>query len=99
MEGLEIVENGVADALPPLFDTEAHLGAGALRRLSRLQQRVEGATDVAQAAINAHTAARQAYEEAFLAACEDAQIFVPPGPHDVDIDWASGAVRFTVKQQ
>jgi len=22
---------------------------------------------------------------------------VPPGPHDVDIDWASGEVRFILK--
>ena len=103
MAEIEIVENGTLGSpqspiLPPLeLHPEQRLGGGALRRLSRLQQRVEGATEVAQAAINAHTVVRQTYEQAFLAACEDAQIFVPPGPHDVDIDWASGEVRFILK--
>lgn len=85
--------NGIAHLLAD-EDHEPRLGPGALRRLQRLQQRVEGATEVAQAAVNAHTAARDAYESAFTAACEDNGIGVPPGPHDVDIDWYSGAVRF-----
>jgi hypothetical protein len=91
----DIIENGVVD-LATLRQAEEgpRLGPGALRRLQRLQQRVEGATEVAQAAINAHTNARDAYEHAFTAACEDTGIDVPPGPHDVDIDWYSGTVRF-----
>lgn len=75
-------------------DNEPRLGHGALRRLQRLQQRVEGATEVAQAAVNAHAAARDAYEATFTAACEDTGIAIPPGPHEVDIDWYSGTVRF-----
>jgi len=96
---MEIIEaeatNGVVD-VQQLREIEVgpRLGPGALRRLQRLQQRVEGATEVAQAAVNAHTAARDAYEAAFTAACEDSDIPIPPGPHEVDIDWYSGAVRF-----
>ena len=90
---VEIIENGVAE-----FAVVPTLPPGALRRLSRLQARVDGATDVAQAAINAHTAARGVYQQAFLAACEDAGITVPDGEHEVDIDWRNGAVRFTPKR-
>jgi len=99
MDGTEIVENMNGQiGMPPMeLRPEQRLGGGALRRLGRLQARVDGATEVAQAAINAHTTTRQAYEQAFLAACEDAQIYVPPGPHDVDIDWATGEVRFILK--
>jgi hypothetical protein len=88
------VQNGVVDVHELLEREQPRLGPGSLRRLQRLQQRVEGATEVAQAALNAHTAARDAYESAFTAACEDSGIAVPPGPHEVDIDWYSGAVRF-----
>jgi hypothetical protein len=73
------------------------LGPRALARLQRLQSRVDGATEVAQAAINAHQAARDTYQRAFLEYCEDAEIAVPPGEHGVDIDWASGAVSFIPK--
>jgi hypothetical protein len=74
-----------------------HLGLAACRRLQRLQAQVDGATQVAQAVINAHQMLRDGYERAFREACEDANVDIPPGPHDVDIDWATGSVRFTPK--
>lgn len=70
----------------------------ALRRLARLGAAVEGATDVAQAAINAHTTRRTAYQQAFEAACEDVGLPIPQGPHDIGIDWNTGAVTFTPQQ-
>jgi hypothetical protein len=85
--------NGIAE-IHELHDEQPRLGAGALRRLQRLANRVEGATEVAQAALGAHQVARDAYEQAFTAACEDTGIAIPPGPNDVDIDWYSGAVKF-----
>ena len=94
---MEIVtDNGAIDVhdLMQEVNAEPRLGPGALRRLQRMQAQVDGATSVAQAAVNAHQAARDAYEAAFTAACEDAGVGIPPGPHDVDIDWYSGAVRF-----
>lgn len=68
------------------------------RRLMRLGAELAGAATVAQAAVNAHRAASEAYERAFIEACEDHGIVIPPGPHDVSIDWATGAVTFTPKQ-
>jgi hypothetical protein len=76
-------------------EREPRLGPGALRRLARLGAAVEGATDVAQAAISAHSVRRSAYQQAFEAACEDVGLQIPPGPHEVGIDWATGAVTFT----
>jgi hypothetical protein len=89
--------NGIAAAIEQELVSRPALGAGALRRLQRLQARMDGATEVAQAAVNTHQAARDAYQSAFVAACEDSSIDIPPGPHDVDIDWTSGAVRFIPK--
>lgn len=71
------------------------LGPRALARLSKLQARLSGATDVAQAAVNAQQVARDTYQSVFLEYCEDYGIAVPPGPHGVDIDWHTGEVRFT----
>lgn len=97
----EIVENGVdwgtkAELLAkPEPELEPRLLPGSLRRLARLQAVVQGATDVAQAAINAHEAARTNYRQAFEAAAEDAGIRIPPGAHDVQIDFVTGQVMFT----
>ena len=89
--------NGVTELAEQLPEPQLRLGTVALRRLQRLQARVDGATEVAQAAINAHNAQREAYQAAFLAACEDSGIEVPPGPHDVDIDWVTGRLHFVPK--
>lgn len=70
----------------------------ALRRLARLGAAVEGATDVAQAAINAHSTRKAAYQQAFEAACEDVGLQIPSGPHDIGIDWATGVVTFIPQQ-
>lgn len=98
----EIIENGhVEEQLPDFgrpYEALPTLPQGALRRLRVLQANVEGATEVAQAAVNAHTSRRTAYQQAFEAACEDAGISVPPGDHDVQIDWATGDVQFRPKQ-
>ena len=98
MEPVEVVDTPVwngktVNLAPPI----GHLSAAPLRRLQRLQARLDGATEVAQAAITAHNAARDVYQAAFLAACEDSEIEVPPGPHDVEIDWTTGAVKFVPK--
>jgi hypothetical protein len=94
----EIIENGhVEEQLPEFskpYEALPTLAAGALRRLSRMGAGVEGATEVAQAAIAAHDQRRKAYQQAFEAACEDAGVAIPPGEHDVQIDWQSGEVRF-----
>lgn len=95
---MEVVDSPVWDGKVVIpLPSGPRLGAAPLRRLQRLQMRVDGATDVAQAAINAHTAARDSYQAAFIAACEDSDIDIPPGPHDVEIDWDTGEVRFTPK--
>ena len=104
----EIVENGHVEEHLPGVGTPAEfqqayqalpvLPQGALKRLARLGAAVEGATEVAQAAINAHQQRRNAYQQAFEAACEDASIPIPPGEHDVQIDWATGDVHFVAKQ-
>jgi hypothetical protein len=70
----------------------------ALRRLARLGAAVEGATDVAQAAINAHATRRTAYQQAFEAACGDEGRQFAPGRHDIAIDWTTGVVTFTPQQ-
>jgi len=100
----EIIENGHQSDLEELPDFKPYealpaLPQGALRRLSRLGAGVEGSAEVAQAAVNAHQARRMAYQQAFEAACEDAGIPIPPGEHDVDIDWNTGDVRFKARQQ
>jgi len=99
MQDIEIIENGHVEepdfARP--YEALPALPQGALRRLRVLQANVEGATEVAQAAVNAHTSRRTAYQQAFEAACEDAGIAIPQGDHDVEIDWASGDVRFRPK--
>jgi len=99
----EIIENGHHNALGPYRDTlpldaPPRLGPGPLRRLARLGAGVEGATEVAQAAIAAHDRRRREYQQAFEAACEDGGISIPPGEHDVQIDWSSGEVRFVPHQ-
>jgi hypothetical protein len=86
--------NGVTE-LPTL--RLPRLPSVALQRLQRLQARVDGATEVAQVAVNAHNAVRDAYQSAFVAACEDVDIAIPSGPHEADIDWATGEVRFIPK--
>ena len=95
----EIIENGhqsVSEAIMQASDAlhQPRLAAGSLRRLARQGAGVEGATEVAQAALNVQTQRRQAYQQAFEAACEDAGIQIPPGEHDIQIDWTSGEVRF-----
>jgi len=98
MESIEApVQNGIAEAIEQGLVSRPTLSAAALRRLQRLQMRLDGATEVAQAAVNAHQASRDAYQSAFVAACEDSSIDIPPGPHDVEVDWNSGAVRFVPK--
>jgi hypothetical protein len=96
----EIIENGHAEEMLPGFkqyEALPSLPLSALRRLRVLAERLEGATEVAQAAINAHTQRRLVYQQAFEAACEDAAISIPPGEHDVQIDWTNGGVRFVPK--
>jgi len=102
MHETEIIENGqvAEERLPdfsPQYEALPVLPPGALRRLRLLAESLQGATEVAQAAINAHTTRRTAYQQAFEAACEDAGISIPPGEHDAQIDWASGDVRFQAK--
>lgn len=89
--------NGLAEILK---DTEPspRLPDVCTRRLQRLQFELTGASAVAQAAVNAHNTSRDAYERAFMEACEDYGIQIPPGPHDVAIDWRTGGVTFTPKQ-
>src|SRR5215831_11254455 len=97
---IEVTPNGTQGfptpplAVPPAQEVPK-LPQGALRRLWRLQGLLEGASEVAQAAVNAHTTRRTAYQQAFEAACEDAGVQIPPGDHDVNIDWTTGDVRFT----
>jgi hypothetical protein len=95
----EIIENGHQSASEAIMAASEpysapRLQAGQLRRLARMGAGVEGATEVAQAAIAAHNQRRQAYQQAFEAACEDVGITIPPGEHDVQIDWGTGEVRF-----
>jgi hypothetical protein len=65
-----------------------------LRRMERLHARAEGAQAVAQAAEAAFRALTEQYAAALRAACEDADIALPPpdAPINVSIDWATGAV-------
>lgn len=97
----EIIDNGHVEEELPEFTRQYQalpaLPSAALRRLRLLAESLAGATEVAQAAINAHTTRRTAYQQAFEAACEDCGIPIPPGEHDVQIDWASGDVRFQAK--
>jgi hypothetical protein len=94
---VEVVDSPVWDG-KVVIPLNPRLGSSAVRRLQRLQSEVDGATAVAQAAINVHQAKRDAYQAAFLSACEDADIDVPhDGPYDVDIDWSTGEVRFIAK--
>jgi hypothetical protein len=97
----EIVENGHVEEQLPEFQQQYQalpvLPQGALKRLHRMAAGLEGATEVAQAALNAHNQQRQMYQRAFEAACEDASIPIPPGEHDVQIDWGTGDVRFVSK--
>jgi len=96
---IEVTPNGQSFPTPPLTAPPAEaspkLPMGALRRLWRLQGLLERASEGAQAAVNAHTTRRTAYQGAFEAACEDAGVQIPPGDHDVNIDWTTGDVRFT----
>ena len=92
---MEVVENGLVEILKE--EPVGQLPPVVRRRLRILQAEVDGATKVAQAAVNAHTALRDAYQQAFVAACEDYGIDVPQGPHDVDVDWMTGRVRFIPK--
>ncbi len=90
----EIVDiNGVV-AREEILEEPPRLKPGALRRLYRLAARVEGSAEAAQAAINVHSQVRQVYQDAFEQACEDASIPIPPGEHDVQIDWTTGNVGF-----
>jgi len=97
----EIIENGHVEESASDFSRQYEalpsLPLGPLRRLRLLAESLAGATEVAQAAINAHTSRRVAYQQAFEAACEDCGIAIPPGEHDVQIDWVSGDVRFVPK--
>ena len=97
---MQDLDNGVVSALGDVLDTQPlevapKLPTGALRRLWRLGLLLEGAASAAQAAMNVHGQHRQAYQQAFEGACEDAGVAIPPGEYDVQIDWASGEVRFT----
>jgi hypothetical protein len=99
MHAVNELTNGelrIAEAIDSL--DQIVLRSAALHRLARLAAQVEGATEVAQAAINAHATRRAAYQEAFEAACEDVGLPIPPGPHNIGIDWATGAVTFTPQQ-
>lgn len=99
----EIIENGVDRIVEEKLYEKPYealpvLPQGALRRLWRMSVTLEGATAVAQAAMNIHQAQRAGYQQAFEAACEDASIQIPPGEHDVQIDWQTGDVKFTERQ-
>jgi hypothetical protein len=87
----EIIENGTlaTDALEA-----RRLPPAALPRLQMLQARLQGATDVAQAAINAHTTVRAQYTEALSTWCLAAGIEIPQWEHEAEIDWTTGEVRF-----
>jgi hypothetical protein len=100
----DIIENGHQSALEELPDFKPYealpvLPQGALRRLWRLQVALNGATEVAQAALNVHQAHQSSYRQAFEAACEDAGIPIPEGEQDVQIDWNTGDVAFTPRQR
>jgi len=98
----EIIENGHVEehryACDPPYEALPALPQGALRRLARLGASVEGATEVAQAAIAAHQQRRVSYQQAFEAACEDAGIAIPPGDREVVINWNTGEVTFKERQ-
>jgi len=79
---------------PPLEPVERRLGPGTLRRLQLMQVALDGATEIAQAAVDKHQARKAEYQRAFEAACEDADILIPSGENDVQINWATGEVRF-----
>jgi hypothetical protein len=70
------------------------LSPGALRRLARFQARLEGAQSALQAAETVVRALNEQYREAVGAALEDAGIGMPGQPAKLDIDWATGEVRF-----
>jgi len=94
MEAIES-ENGLVEILKA--DNDNFLPPVVRRRLRILQAEVNGATKVAQSAINTHTGLREQYETAFKEACEDYGIPMPDGPHDVDINWVTGQVKFIPK--
>ena len=100
----EIIENGQvleqsdwSSKAALLQQEQPRLQAGSLKRLARLQAVLQGATDVAQAAVNAQQTARTNYQQAFEEAAENEGIAIPPGPHDVNIDFATGQVAFVPK--
>jgi len=65
-----------------------------VRRLMKLQARAEGATQVAQAAVNAAQAAQQALAIAVQEACLDEGLKVP-SEATADIDWKTGEITIT----
>ena len=84
---------------PHVLDVPARtirLSPAALKRLARLQARLEGATAVAQAAIAsaqaAHQAAQASLQQALTEECQDEGLAIPAGGGGVDIDWRSGQV-------
>jgi len=92
---MEVTENGLVEVLKePAVPV---LPPGALRRLRLAQSKLAGAAEVAEAAMHAHRLALAQYEEMFKNFCEDFSIYVPPGPHEVAIDWATGMVSFNPK--
>jgi hypothetical protein len=100
MDTREIVEkfaekNGHARVEPAVDAVHTpRLSPQSLRRLFRLQAKLDGATVVAQAAVDAQQTVRREYEQMFRDMCEDYGIDIPAGPHTVDINWSSGEVLF-----
>lgn|SRR5215471_2854069 len=82
-------QNGISTTAT---ESEVFLPQPTLRRLQRLQYRVAGASEVAQAAINAAQSLQNLLQNEVLEACSEEGFMVPPGTSNLDIDWRTGRV-------
>lgn len=74
--------------------TEVTLDPAALRRLTRLQARAEGANQAAQAAMMAAQQAQQTLQQTLTEECQDVGMTIPMGGQgQVDVDWRTGVVK------
>jgi hypothetical protein len=71
---------------------ECIIPANTLRRLTKLNSRMEGAQEVAQAAMNAFQACRMTLQTALNEACEEEGLALPQGDTPIEIDWRTGKV-------
>jgi hypothetical protein len=68
------------------------LRPGPLGRLHVLSLRVEGAREVAQAAINQYEVLKQKLDQQLTEACADEGMTIAPGQVQVNVDWQTGEV-------